>query len=146
MQTYTADPNLLWIDVREWVIDTYPWHQSVGVNKLKTLNPEDVGWNHGRVIYQQYMSGGHLQCLIFYCSCSSSTWSLYASIYEGKEFIVYWFIWLYLTLLNLFPGWRYTIRFKDERCWNGYLKYYSSFKSLYSWLHLLPVKRILLHM
>lgn len=48
-QTYTADPNLLWIDVREWVIDTYPWQQSPGVNKLKTLSPEDVGWNHGKL-------------------------------------------------------------------------------------------------
>ena len=48
LQTYSADPNLLWIDVREWVLDSYPWPHSHSVNKLKTLSPEDVGWNHGR--------------------------------------------------------------------------------------------------
>ena len=46
-QTYTADPQLEWTDVREWVVDTYPWQPSMNVNKLRTLNPEDVGWNHG---------------------------------------------------------------------------------------------------
>jgi len=46
-QTYTADPMMDWVDVREWVLDTYPWHESMSLNKLKTLNPEDVGWNHG---------------------------------------------------------------------------------------------------
>lgn len=33
--------------MREWVVDTYPWQPSMNVNKLRTLNPEDVGWNHG---------------------------------------------------------------------------------------------------
>ena len=47
-QTYTADPQLEWTDVREWVVDTYPWQPSMNVNKLRTLNPEDVGWNHGK--------------------------------------------------------------------------------------------------
>ncbi len=37
-----------WIDVREWVLDTYPWQDSMNLNKLRTLNPEDVGWNHGK--------------------------------------------------------------------------------------------------
>ena len=35
-----------WIDVREWVVETYPWQPSVNVVKLRTLNHEDVGWNH----------------------------------------------------------------------------------------------------
>ncbi len=47
-QTYTADPRLEWVDVREWVVDTYPWQPSSNITKLRTLNPEDVGWNHGR--------------------------------------------------------------------------------------------------
>ena len=29
-------------------MDTYPWQPSMNVNKLRTLNPEDVGWNHGK--------------------------------------------------------------------------------------------------
>ena len=48
MQTYTADPMLEWVDVREWVIETYPWPSALNVSKLRTLNPEDVGWNHGK--------------------------------------------------------------------------------------------------
>ena len=47
-QTYTADPHMIWTDVREWVMDNYPWQQSMNVSKLRTLNPEDVGWNHGK--------------------------------------------------------------------------------------------------
>ena len=47
-QTYTADPQLDWVDVREWVVETYPWQPSLNVMKLRTLNPEDVGWNHGK--------------------------------------------------------------------------------------------------
>lgn len=46
IETYTADPHLEWIDVREWVLDMYPWQQSHSIHKLKTLNPDDVGWNH----------------------------------------------------------------------------------------------------
>ena len=46
-QTYTADPQLDWVDVREFVVETYPWQPSINVMKLRTLNPEDVGWNHG---------------------------------------------------------------------------------------------------
>ena len=30
------------------MVDTYPWQPSMNVNKLRTLNPEDVGWNHGK--------------------------------------------------------------------------------------------------
>ncbi len=47
VQTYTADPSLEWVDVREWVIEMYPWPSAINVSKLRTLNPEDVGWNHG---------------------------------------------------------------------------------------------------
>ena len=47
LQTYTADPHLQWMDVREWVVETYPWQSIVNIGKLKTLIPEDVGWNHG---------------------------------------------------------------------------------------------------
>ena len=50
-QTYTADPLLEWIDVREFVIETYPWQPSFNVEKLRTLTPEDVGWNHGNDNY-----------------------------------------------------------------------------------------------
>jgi hypothetical protein len=46
IETYTADPHLEWVDVREFVVETYPWQPSVNVMKLRTLNPEDVGWNH----------------------------------------------------------------------------------------------------
>eukprot|EP00731_Ephydatia_muelleri_P029738 Em0021g261a len=46
IETYSADPCLDWIDVREWVVETYPWQPSVNVNRLRTLNPDDVGWNH----------------------------------------------------------------------------------------------------
>ena len=28
-------------------METYPWQPSLNVMKLRTLNPEDVGWNHG---------------------------------------------------------------------------------------------------
>ena len=49
LQTYTADPRLEWIDVREWVIESYPWQPSINVNKLQTLSPEDVSWNHGKL-------------------------------------------------------------------------------------------------
>ena len=41
---------LEWVDVREWVVETYPWSSAVNVSKLRTLNPEDVGWNHGMQI------------------------------------------------------------------------------------------------
>ena len=47
LQTYTADTQLEWVDVREFVVETYPWQPSVNVMKLRTLNPDDVGWNHG---------------------------------------------------------------------------------------------------
>lgn len=49
LQTYTADPMLEWVDVREWVVETYPWPNAINVNKLRTLSPEDVGWNHGKI-------------------------------------------------------------------------------------------------
>jgi len=32
------------------VVETYPWQPSVNVVKLRALNPEDVGWNHGECI------------------------------------------------------------------------------------------------
>ena len=44
-----------WVDVREWVLDTYPWQDSINLNKLRTLNPDDVGWNHGN--YTRYGHG-----------------------------------------------------------------------------------------
>ena len=50
-QTYTADPHMMWTDVREWVIEVYPWQPSMNISKLRTLNPEDVGWNHGECMY-----------------------------------------------------------------------------------------------
>ena len=28
-------------------METYPWQPSSNVSKLRTLNAEDVGWNHG---------------------------------------------------------------------------------------------------
>lgn len=30
------------------MVETYPWQPSVNVNRLRTLNPDDVGWHHGK--------------------------------------------------------------------------------------------------
>ena len=54
-QTYTADPHLEWVDVREFVVETYPWQPSINVMKLRTLNPEDVGWNHGNDLCERFV-------------------------------------------------------------------------------------------
>jgi hypothetical protein len=56
IETYTADPQLEWVDVREFVVETYPWQPSVNVMKLRTLNPDDVGWNHAvRPVQNRFM-------------------------------------------------------------------------------------------
>lgn len=75
-QTYTADPLLEWVDVKEWVVENYPWSSSMNVGKLRTLNPDDVGWNHGMflIVCDYDYPLPNADCSL--CSCSASPESL----------------------------------------------------------------------
>uniref|UniRef100_A0A1X7VNK0 Calponin-homology (CH) domain-containing protein n=2 Tax=Amphimedon queenslandica TaxID=400682 RepID=A0A1X7VNK0_AMPQE len=69
IETYSADPTLDWIDVRQWVIETYPWASTINVSKLKTLTPDDVGWNHAvrpqnQSRYMSYMRDDDVQSVL----------------------------------------------------------------------------------
>jgi len=38
-----------WIDVRDWVLDTYPWKNSSDMKNLNTVAREDVGFVQGNI-------------------------------------------------------------------------------------------------
>ena len=42
------DAKVEWIDVRDWVLDTYPWRNSSDIKNLNTVTREDVGFIQGR--------------------------------------------------------------------------------------------------
>lgn len=42
------DAKVEWIDVRDWVLDTYPWKNSLDMKNLNTMTREDVGFVQGK--------------------------------------------------------------------------------------------------
>ena len=47
IQQYGVDGKVEWIDVKDWMLDTYPWKNSSDMKNLNTVTREDVGFVQG---------------------------------------------------------------------------------------------------
>ena len=68
------------------MVESYPWQPSINVNKLQTLSPEDVSWNHGEARQDQPVKT-HRLAIVHHRFCGGRMCAILdASILNLKHF------------------------------------------------------------